>query len=63
MKNKKIIVVLAVVISLIASFSLGYNIKTKNNDINNTELKSETVEITTSKEKYSGKSQSIYSYL
>lgn len=55
MKNKKIIVVLAVVISLIASFSFGYNIKTKNNDINNTELKSETVEITTSKEKYSGK--------
>ena len=55
MKNKKIIVVFAVVISLIASFSLGYNIKTKNNDINNTELKSETVEITTSKEKYRGK--------
>ena len=55
MKNKKIIVVFAVVISLIASFSFGYNIKTKNNDINNTELKSETVEITTSKEKYSGK--------
>ena len=55
MKNKKIIVVFAVVISLIASFSLGYNIKTKNNDINNTELKSETVEIMTSKEKYSGK--------
>ena len=55
MKNKKIIIVFAVVISIIASFSLGYNIKTKNNDINNTELKSETVEITTSKEKYSGK--------
>lgn len=55
MKNKKIIIVFAVVISIIASFSLGYNIKTKNNDINNTELKSETVEITTSKEEYSGK--------
>lgn len=57
MKNNKIkiISIVAVVISMIASFSLGYNIKTKNNDINNTELKSETVEITTSKEKYSGK--------
>ena len=55
MKNKKIIIVFAVVISIIASFSLEYNIKTKNNDINNTELKSETVEITTSKEEYSGK--------
>lgn len=57
MKNNKIkiISIVAVVIFMIASFSLGYNIKTKNNDINNTELKSETVEITTSKEKYSGK--------
>lgn len=50
-KNKlKIISIIAVVISIGFSFSLGYNIKTKNN----TKLKNENIEITTSKEKYSG---------
>ena len=55
MKNKKIIIVFAVVISLISSFLLGYNTKTQNNDINNTKIKKETIEITTSKGKYSDK--------
>lgn len=61
MKNKKIkikikiISILTVIISLIASFLLGYNIKTKdrtNLDIGNNK---KTIEITASKEKYSGK--------
>ena len=57
MKNKKIkiISIFTVVISLIASFLLGYNIKAKdrkNLDIDN---KNESIKITTSKENYSGK--------
>ena len=57
MKNKKIkiISIFTVVISLIASFLLGYNIKAKdrkNLDIDN---KKESIEITTSKENYIGK--------
>ena len=57
MKNKKIkiISIFTVVISLIASFLLGYNIKAKdrkNLDIGNNK---KTIEITASKENYSGK--------
>lgn len=58
MKNnkKKIIMILAVLISLIASFSLGYNIRTKDNyakNINDNQKKS--IEITTADTEYNGK--------
>lgn len=56
MKNnkRKIIPILAVVISLIASFSLGYNIKTKDNYAKSIDKK-ESIEITTSDTEYNGK--------
>lgn len=56
MKNnkRKIIPILAVVISLIASFSLGYNIKTKDNYAKSIDKK-ESIEITTSNTEYNGK--------
>lgn len=58
MKNnkKKIIMILAVLISLIASFSLGYNIRTKDNyakNVNDNQKKS--IEITTADTEYNGK--------
>lgn len=56
MKNnkRKIIPILAVVISLIASFSLGYNIKTKDNYAKSIDKK-ESIEITTFDTEYNEK--------
>ena len=61
MKNnkRKIIPILAVVISLIASFSLGYNIKTKDNYAKSIDKK-ESIEITTSEYWIQWKETKVY---
>lgn len=53
--NIKIIPILAIIISLIASFSLGYNIKIRDKTMEDINEKKEIIEITTSYEKDNSK--------